>query len=75
MQKHFYGFISADDSNRVLSVALEDVVAINGVLEAGVSGDDSTWLHLTNGAVLRVKDSITEVKAALNSYDLVAPYE
>lgn len=75
MQKHFYGFISADDRNRVLSVALEDVVAISGVLEADASDDSSTWLHLTSGEVLRVTDSITAVTAALKSYDLVAPYE
>lgn len=75
MQKHFYGFVSAEDRNRVISVALEDVVAVSGVLEYGGAGDAATWLHLTSGAVLRVTDSIKQVKDALRSYDLVAPYE
>lgn len=75
MQKHFYGFVSADDRNRVISVALEDVVAISGVLERGLGGDDATWLHMASGAVLRVTDSIKQAKDALRSYDLVAPYE
>jgi hypothetical protein len=75
VHRHFYGFRSADDPNRVFSVALEDVVAISGVLESGVSDDGATWLHLTSGAVLRVTDSIKHVKDALKSYDLVALYE
>lgn len=75
MQKHFYGFVSAEDSNRVISVALEDVIAVSGVLEDDGFGDAATWLYLTSGAVLRVTDSIKQVKDALRSYDLVAPYE
>jgi hypothetical protein len=76
VQKHFYGFRSADDPNRVFSVALEDVVAISGVIEDGsVSTDEATWVYLSSGALLRITDSIKHVKAALKSYDLVAPFE
>lgn len=74
MQKHFYGFTHVTAAGRVISVALEDVVAVAGDVDPERQ-NDGTVIYLAGGVSLHVRESLKAVKDALKSYDLVAPFE
>lgn len=69
-----YGFVDADECDRMISVYLEDIIAFSASIDDRLKRP-ATTLYLSSGATLRVTDSMAHVMKALKSYDLVAPFE